>query len=236
MLTQAEKMIREGAHFIDVGAYSSRPGADEVSETEELRRIVPIVTHLTKTFPECPLSVDTFRSAVAKACLAVGAAMINDISGGQLDPEMLDTAAAFQVPYIAMHSRGTPKTMMDQTQYDDLIKEMIFYFSERIATANQKRLNDLIIDPGFGFAKTLEQNFELLNNLQLLRNLNRPMLIGISRKSMIYKTVKTTPKLALNGTTALHMIALQKGAHILRTHDVKEARECIQLHLALLNP
>ena len=229
ILNQVEKMIDEDATFIDIGAYSSRPGADFVTEAEELKRIQPIVRLILDRFPHALLSIDTFRSEVAKQCIETGAAIINDISAGKLDKNMLSTVAELRVPYIMMHMRGTPQTMQQQTQYDHLIKDILFYFSERIAVARELGIIDLIIDPGFGFAKTLEQNFELLNNLELFNMIEKPLLVGISRKSMIYKTLGNSAQEALNGTSVLNTIALQKGASILRVHDVKEAVECIQL-------
>lgn len=229
ILNQVEKMLFEGASFIDVGAYSSRPGADFVSEAEELKRILPIVTLILKTFPSALLSIDTFRSQVAKSCVDAGAALINDISAGQLDNNMLQTIAKLHVPYIMMHMRGTPQTMQQHTQYNNLVKDILFYFSERIAAARALGIIDVIIDPGFGFSKTLEQNFELLNLLELFKMIEKPLLAGLSRKSMIYKTLETSAKEALNGTSVLNTIGLQKGASILRVHDVKEAMECIKL-------
>ena len=230
ILNQTEKMLTEGAAFIDVGAYSSRPGADHISEDEELLRILPIVNLLSTEFPEVILSVDTFRSRVAKKCLETGAALINDISGGYLDPKILDVIADFQVPYILMHMKGTPQNMKEKTGYTDILKEVMHYFSEQVSLAREKKINDILIDPGFGFSKTAQQSFTLLRHLDLLRTLELPVLVGVSRKSMIYSTLKTTPQHALNGTTALHMVALQNGANILRVHDVKEAMECIRLH------
>ena len=233
ILYTVEKMRSDGATFIDIGAYSSRPGAQDISEDEELHRILPVLNLVLKEFPDVLLSIDTFRSRVAKKCLQVGAAMINDISGGKLDKKMIGVVSEFQVPYILMHMRGTPQTMKAQTDYDDLIKTLILYFSEQVATARQNKINDVIIDPGFGFAKTISQNFTLLQHLDLLKVLELPMLVGLSRKSMIYKSLNTTANKALNGTTALHMAALQRGANILRAHDVKEAMECIHLHRQL---
>ena len=226
---QVEKMLQEGATFIDLGGYSSKPGAEFVSETEELNRVIPVVKLLVEKFPDILLSIDTFRSEVAKQAIENGAALINDISAGLLDENMLETVAKLQVPYIMMHMKGTPKTMQSLANYDDLLKEMNFYFSERIAKARHFGLNDIIIDPGFGFAKTLEQNYELLQNLELLQFHDLPILAGISRKSMIYKALETAPEAALNGTTFLHAFCLQKGANILRVHDVKEAVECVKL-------
>lgn len=229
ILFQVEKMLRDGATFIDLGGYSSKPGAEFVSEAEELNRVVPIVKVLVEKFPDILLSIDTFRSEVAKQAIENGAALINDISAGLLDENMLETIAKLQVPYIMMHMKGTPKTMQSLANYDDLLKEMNFYFSERIAKARSFGLNDIIIDAGFGFAKTLEQNYELLQNLELLQFHELPILAGISRKSMIYKALETSPENALNGTTFLHAFCLQKGANILRVHDVKEAVECVSL-------
>ena len=235
IIKHVEQMLLEGATFIDIGAYSSKPGADFVSEDEELARILPIITRVLKEFPEALLSIDTFRSRVAKECIQMGAALINDISAGKLDDTMLNTVADLHAPYIMMHMRGTPQTMQKQTVYNNLVKDILFYFSERIAAARQIGIVDMIIDPGFGFAKTLEQNFELLNQLELFNMLELPLLVGVSRKSMIYKTLQNSASEALNGTTALNTIALQKGANILRVHDVKEAIETIKL-VQSLNP
>jgi dihydropteroate synthase len=226
---QVEKMLQEGATFIDLGGYSSKPGAEFVSEAEELNRVIPIVKLLVENFPDILLSIDTFRSEVAKQAIENGAALINDISAGLLDEKMLETVAKLQVPYIMMHMKGTPQTMQSLANYEDLLKEMNYYFSERIAKARRFGLNDIIIDPGFGFAKTLEQNYELLQNLELLQFHDLPVLAGISRKSMIYKVLETAPEETLNGTTFLHAFCLQKGANILRVHDVKEAVECVSL-------
>ncbi len=235
ILKQTEKMLNEGATFIDVGAYSSRPGADFVTEDGELSRILPIVGVLLREFPQITLSIDTFRSTVAKNCLEAGAVLINDISAGKLDENMLPIIAKHKVPYIMMHMRGTPKTMQKQTDYKNLLVDILKYFSGSIAQARNLGITDIIIDPGFGFAKTLEQNYEVLSKLELFQNLDLPILAGLSRKSMIYKVLDTTPENALNGTTALNMVALRKGAHILRVHDVKEAVECITLAERMLN-
>lgn len=226
---QVEKMLKEGATFIDVGAYSSKPNAEFVSEEEELNRIIPVVKTLIKEFPEALLSIDTFRSTVAQECINNGAALINDISAGSLDEKMIGVIASNNVPYIMMHLRGTPQTMQSQTDYEHLITEMITYFSDKINKARSLGINDLIIDPGFGFAKTLDQNYEILSNLELFKVLDLPILAGISRKSMIYKTLENTADDALNGTTVLNTIAITKGAHIIRVHDVKEAMECVKL-------
>jgi dihydropteroate synthase len=229
LLLRVEKMLTEGATFIDVGAYSSKPNAEFVSEQEEISRIVPVVDLLQKYFPDIILSIDTFRANIAKSCIENGAALINDISAGILDDKMLETIAQYQVPYIMMHMKGTPQTMHTFTQYEDVIKEMLFYFSERIAAARALGINDLIVDPGFGFSKTLEQNYAVLQKIELFKMLELPLLAGVSRKSMIYKTLEVNAEMALNGTTVLNTIALTKGAKILRVHDVKEAVECVRL-------
>ena len=230
ILNQVETMLNHGATFIDIGGYSSRPNAVDVNEEEELNRVIPIIKLILKHFPETLISIDTFRSEVAKQSIDAGAALVNDISAGKLDDNMLSTVAQLGVPYIMMHMKGNPKTMQQQTVYTDLTKEVITYFAERIAAAHAEKINDIIVDPGFGFAKTIDQNFELLNQLELLQLTDKPILAGVSRKSMIYKTLNSTSENALNGTTALHMVALQKGAKILRAHDVKEAMECITLY------
>lgn len=229
MLTKVGKMLSEGATFIDVGAYSSKPSAEYVSEEEELQRIIPIINLILEYYPEVLLSVDTFRSEVAKVCIENGAAIINDISAGNLDDKMLETIAKYNVPYIMMHMRGTPATMQKMTSYEDIVKEILFYFSEKVARARSFGINDLIIDPGFGFAKTLEQNYEVLQKMELFEILELPLLAGFSRKSMIYKTLQSSAEEALNGTTVLNTVALTKGAKILRVHDVKEAMECVTL-------
>ena len=229
ILKHVELMLNEGTTFIDIGAYSSRPGAAHVSEKEELNRVLPILDLVLKSFPETLISIDTFRSNIAKQTIEAGAALINDISAGKLDENMLPTVAELHVPYIMMHMKSTPQTMQQNTQYENLVKEVLFYFSERTALAKSLGIVDLIIDPGFGFAKTLEQNYELLNNLELFKMIENPLLVGVSRKSMIYKKLGTTANEALNGTTVLNTIALQKGASILRVHDVKEAMETIKL-------
>ncbi|WP_431158851.1 dihydropteroate synthase [Winogradskyella poriferorum] len=230
ILNQVETMISDGATFIDIGGYSSRPGASEVSVDEETNRVIPVIELILKQFPSTLISVDTFRSEVARKSIEAGASIINDISAGHIDKNMIPTIGELNVPYIMMHMRGTPQTMQQQTDYEDLVKDINFYFAERIALAHEAKVNDIIVDPGFGFAKTLEQNFELLNKMELLQIIGKPVLAGVSRKSMIYKTLNTTSDKALNGTTALNMVALQKGAKILRVHDVKEANECITLY------
>jgi dihydropteroate synthase len=229
IIYQAEKMLKEGATFLDLGGYSSRPGANFVSEADELNRVLPAVKTLIKEFPNVNLSIDTFRSKIAKTCIENGACMINDISAGLLDPQMLEVIANYQVPLVMMHMRGTPETMMLNTNYENLTNDILYFFSERIAKARALGINDIIVDPGFGFSKKLDQNFELFDDLELFSFLNTPILIGISRKSMIQKTLNISATESLNGTTALHAIALQKGVSILRVHDVKEAFETISL-------
>lgn len=230
ILQQVEKMLVDDATFIDVGAYSSKPNAEFVSENEEISRLLPVIDLVLKNFPETLISVDTFRATVAKKAIENGACIVNDISAGSLDEDMLKIIAKLQVPYIMMHMKGNPQTMQSLAQYENIVKEMLFYFSEKVAQARSFGINDLIIDPGFGFAKTLEQNFEVMNKLELFQMLELPLLVGISRKSMIYKTLETSAEFALNGTTVLNTIALQKGAKILRVHDVKEAMECVKLY------
>ena len=229
IMHQVDKMLSEGADFIDIGAYSSKPSAEFVSEEEEIKRLVPIIKELVDHFPTIVLSVDTFRANVAKVAVEHGAGIINDISAGLLDEKMLETVADLKVPYIMMHMRGNPQTMQSLTNYEDIVKEMIFYFSERIQKARSYGISDIVIDPGFGFAKTLEQNYEVLHKMELFSMLELPLLAGVSRKSMIYKVLENSPQEALNGTSVLNTIALQKGAKILRVHDVKEAVECIKL-------
>ena len=229
ILDHVEKMIIDGAVFIDIGAYSSRPVGVDIDENEELKRIIPAIELVNKKFPEIIISIDTFRSKVAEACLNSGASIINDISASQLDEKMMETISKYNVPYIIMHMKGNPQNMMDKTNYDDMLQEMIKYFSKKINQAISYKINDIIIDPGFGFAKNIKQNYDLLNHLDLLKILDKPIMVGISRKSMIYKSLDSTPEEALNGTTVLNTVALIKGASILRVHDVKEANECIKL-------
>lgn len=228
-LKQAEKMIREGVDFIDVGGYSSRPGAVDVPVEEELSRTIPVIRALKKEFPSVLLSIDTFRSQVADAAVNEGACIVNDISAGDLDPAMYETMARLQVPYIAMHMRGTPQTMNQLTHYENLLKDLIDFFHQKIQRLTTAGVKDVIVDPGFGFAKTPAQNFELLKNLNQLHILERPLLVGLSRKSMIWRTLEISSEDSLNGTSVLNTIALIKGASILRVHDVKEAREVIAL-------
>ena len=235
ILTQTEKMLKEGATFIDVGAYSSRPGADHVSEEEELRRILPAVALLLREFPDIYLSIDTFRSRVAKKTIEAGAAVINDISGGNMDALMFKTIAQLQVPYILMHMQGTPQTMQHCPSYEHITTDLIQFFSEKIDELRRLQINDVIIDVGFGFGKTILHNFQLLKELHHFQTFNLPLLAGVSRKSMLYKTLNIHPNDALNATTSANTIALLHGANILRVHDVKEAVECIKIVEQLAN-
>ncbi len=230
ILKHVEKMLSEGATFIDVGAYSSRPNAEHISEKKELSRIIPIVQLLMQEFPDIFISIDTFRSRIAEECINAGASLINDISGGDLDQDMFKTIGKLQVPYILMHMVGTPQNMQKNVMYDDLLKDIILYFSKKIFKLRQLGVNDLIVDPGFGFSKTLDQNFELLEKMQLLSTLKLPVLAGLSRKSMLYKLLDIDADKALNATTAANLIALSKGAGILRVHDVNEAKETIMIY------
>ena len=229
ILSQVRKMLNDGATFIDIGGYSSKPKAEYVSEKDEMLRIVPVINLIQKHFPKTVISIDTFRSEVARICIENGAAIINDISAGSVDEKMMETVAKYNVPYILMHKRGTPETMQTMTNYKNIVKEILFYFSEKVAAARSFGINDLILDPGFGFAKTLDQNYEILQKLELFNMLELPLLIGVSRKSMIYNLFKCTPEEALNGTTIINSIALNKGTKILRVHDVKEAMECVTI-------
>ncbi len=229
ILQQAEQILTEGAKIIDIGGYSSRPGADDVPPETELKRTLVAVRAISKEFPDALISVDTFRSLVAKQALDNGAFMINDISSGTADPAILDTVASYGCPYILMHMRGTPQNMTQNTNYDNLVEDVYSELADKVNDILEKGVNQIIVDPGFGFAKTLEQNYELLRKLEKFTEFNLPILVGLSRKSMIYKKLSITPQEALNGTTALNMIALQKGAKILRVHDVKEAMQTIEL-------
>lgn len=233
IIQQVQKMITDGATFIDIGAYSSKPNAEFVTENEEIKRILPIVELVLKHFPETIISIDTFRSQVAQICIENGASIINDISAGNLADKMFETVAKLQIPYIMMHMKGDPQTMQSLALYDNIVKEILFYFSKKINKARSLGINDLIVDPGFGFAKTIAHNYEVLQKLELFHMLDLPILAGISRKSMVYKTIDSSAQKALNGTTVLNTIALTKGAKILRVHDVKEAVECVKLFTAV---
>lgn len=229
VIKKAEQMLLEGASFIDIGGYSSRPNAQEVSLEEEIQRVVPVVETLVREFPHICISVDTFRSKVAQLSLEAGACIINDISAGQIEDTMWEVIQKYQVPYIAMHMRGTPQTMQNYTDYQNIVKDILFYFSQVKDRARQLQINDLIIDPGFCFSKTLSQNYELMQQLSLFKALECPILVGISRKSMLYKLLGTSPEEALNATSVLNTFALLQGADILRVHDVKEAIECVKI-------
>tara|TARA_B100000524_G_scaffold81320_1_gene37245 strand:- start:64 stop:888 length:825 start_codon:yes stop_codon:yes gene_type:complete len=229
IINQLEKMIFSGADIIDVGGYSSRPGAHKISIDEELNRVIPVIKLISKKFPKIIISIDTFRSLVAKKAIDCGAHIINDISGGNLDINMFKTVSKLNVPYILMHMRGNPSNMMSKTHYKSISKELIEYFKVRISMAKSEGINDIIIDPGFGFSKTIEQNYELMNNLHKLKIFKIPIMVGVSRKSMVYKTLNISPEMALNGSTILHTISILNGANILRVHDVLEAVECVKI-------
>ena len=228
-LNRVEDFLESGANFIDVGAYSSRPGAIDITVEEELQRLIPVIENISKRFPEAMLSVDTFRSKVAKLAIEAGAHMVNDISAGSLDENMFQTIAALNVPYIIMHMKGTPQNMQELAQYSNISIEVSNYFSAKIAKLHALGVKDIIIDPGFGFAKSIDDNYELLQHLEDLQIFGLPILVGVSRKGMIHKFLNTKPAEALNGTTVVNTIALLKGANILRVHDVKEASECVRL-------
>ena len=229
IITHAGKMISEGADILDIGGQSTKPGSQRITIEEELARVLPFVILLQQKYPGLVLSIDTYYAEVAKAAVNAGADIVNDISGGDMDAAMLQTVAALQVPYICMHMRGTPETMQQKTNYDDVIKEVLDYFIEKIAACTAAGIKDVIIDPGFGFAKTIQHNFTLLKNLQAFQMLNKPILAGLSRKGTIYKTLGITVEEALNGTTVLNTLAFLNGAAIVRVHDVKEAKEIITL-------
>lgn len=229
VIIAARKMLEEGALILDIGGYSSRPGAVDISIAEERQRVTKAIAAVIREFPNAFISIDTFRSEVAKAAIESGACMVNDISGGSLDNEMFDTVAQLKVPYVLMHMRGTPQNMVQLTAYDSLLKDIALFFAEKVSQLKAKGVNDIILDPGFGFAKTVAQGYEILQNLDYFKTLQLPLLVGLSRKSMIYRTLGITPEESLNGTTAANMAALINGASILRVHDVKEARETIQL-------
>jgi len=234
-LKQAGKMLNEGAAFLDLGAYSSRPGAEDISVQEEMDRLLPVVEAILRNFPEAILSIDTFRASVAETAINAGAHIINDISGGQLDENMFATVARLQVPYILMHMKGNPQTMNSLANYEDVFSEVYDYFVDRYQQLKQLGVKDIIIDPGFGFAKKSEHGYALMNRLQEFNRLQLPILAGVSRKRMIYGLLDTTAAEALNGTTVLNTIALTKGANILRVHDVKEAVEAVKIWEAMNN-
>ena len=229
VLAQVEKMLSAGATFLDVGGHSTRPGATPVSEEEELKRVLPVVEGIMHNFPEALISIDTFRSSIASECVKAGAVMVNDVSGGDLDDKMFETIVGLNVPYVLMHSRGTPETMNRLTDYQDLVTDVLDELQKKIYRLRQLGQKDIIIDLGFGFAKTADQNYVLLNHLEDFRLLDCPMLVGVSRKSMIWRKLNISPNDSLNGTTVLNTVALMKGANILRVHDVKEAMEVMTL-------
>lgn len=231
ILRQAEKMLKDGADLLDIGGQSTRPGSERISAEAEMERVIPAIESLHYNFPEAIISVDTFYAQVAKEAVATGVGMVNDIGGGNLDKDMLPVIAKLNVPYVCMHMKGTPQTMQQHTQYKDVTREVKDFFVQKITECHQAGIKDMIIDPGFGFAKNSEHSFELLRNLSSITMLEKPVLIGISRKSFIYKTLGITAQEALNATTALHMAGLLKGVSILRVHDVKEAAETIQLFM-----
>ena len=227
---RANQILAEGGSIIDLGAYSSRPGAADVSTEEEMERLARALRTIRSEHPGAIVSIDTFRAEVAERCVVeYGADIINDISGGEMDDRMFDTVARLNIPYILMHMKGTPQTMQQNPQYEDVTSEVMQYFGRKVDQLHDMGVNDIILDPGYGFAKTLDQNYELFRNQHILQELNLPILVGISRKSMIYKLLGTTPQEALNGTTVLHTLALQQGANILRVHDVREAVETIKI-------
>lgn len=228
-LIHAEQMIAHEVDIIDIGAYSSRPGAPLISSQEEMDRALPVIEALSRQFPEVPLSIDTFRADVAKVAILTGAHIVNDISGGLLDDDMFNTVAKLQVPYVLMHMRGTPETMQQLTDYDDVVNDVAVDLGSKISKLRELGVRDIILDPGYGFAKTIEQNYELLFRVDELHYHGLPILGGISRKSMIYKKLNISPQEALNGTTALNTLLLERGVQILRVHDVKEAKQLTQL-------
>jgi dihydropteroate synthase len=228
-ILQVDKFLKEGAKFIDLGAYSSRPGAEDISTSEELKRILPVVDAIHNSFPEAIISIDTFRAEVAKETINAGAHLINDIGAGELDEAMFQTIADLNVPYLIMHMKGTPQNMKHQANYTDITLDVVSYFIKKVESLRKLGIKDLIIDPGFGFAKDLDHNYELLGHLEDLKIFGLPILVGFSRKSMAYKPLGSSAKEALNGTTILNTLALIKGANILRVHDVKAAMECITL-------
>jgi dihydropteroate synthase len=229
LINQAGRMIAEGAQFLDVGGYSTRPGAEVVTEADECARVLPAIKALSSEFPDTPVSIDTFRAGVARQAVEAGASIVNDVSGGEQDPTMFETVARLGVPYVLMHMRGNPQTMNTLSQYDDILKEMAAYFSKKIFELHEFGVKDIILDPGFGFAKTADQSFQVLQHLKYFSIFGLPVLAGLSRKSMIWRTLGAEPSGALNGTTALNTLALANGASILRVHDVREAMECIAL-------
>ena len=235
ILTHVVSMLENGMDILDVGGYSSRPGAKNISVKEEEKRVIPILKHLRKEFKDLIISVDTFRSEIARKSIENGADIINDISAGEIDEEIMKVVSEYNIPYIIMHMKGDPQTMQKNPNYDDVCREIITYLAQRVKKAREFKINDLIIDPGFGFGKTLQHNYEVLSNLHHFKMIDLPLLVGFSRKSMITKALEIEKEFALNGTSVLNTIALMKGAKILRVHDVKEAKECINLYNLTMN-
>ena len=236
LLMVAEKMLKEGASILDIGGASTRPGQELLTADEELARVMPVVMAIHKNFPDAWLSIDTYNARTAKEAVAAGVAMVNDVSSGKFDKEMLQTVGKLGVPYIAMHMQGTPQTMQLNPEYDDVVTEVLHYLRTICEQCEEAGIKEVIIDPGFGFGKTVAHNFALLRSLSSFSALGRPILAGLSRKSMICKPLKVNPEHALNGTTALNMVALQQGANILRVHDMKEAMEVVKLYEQLKTP
>ena len=232
IVVQVGKMTSEGASIIDIGGQSTRPGSERISASEEIQRVIPVIDSILTTYPQTIISIDTYHSEVALAAIKAGASIVNDISAGSLDPEMIHCVSSLKVPYICMHMKGSPEHMQNNPTYDDLIKEVLDFFIDKIEQCKKAGIKDIIIDPGFGFGKTIQQNFILLNQLSVFKILDKPILAGLSRKSMVYKTLNVDVTAALNGSTVLHTIALQQGASILRVHDVKEAMQAVTLFTA----
>ena len=232
IVVQVGKMTSEGASIIDIGGQSTRPGSERISASEEIQRVIPVIDSILTTYPQTIMSIDTYHSEVALAAIKAGASIVNDISAGSLDPEMIHCVSSLKVPYICMHMKGSPEHMQNNPTYDDLIKEVLDFFIDKIEQCKKAGIKDIIIDPGFGFGKTIQQNFILLKQLSVFKMLDKPILTGLSRKSMVYKTLNVDVTTALNGSTVLHTIALQQGASILRVHDVKEAIQAVKLFTA----
>lgn len=229
LLGLAETMVNDGADILDLGGMSTRPGATLISEEEEMKRVLPALEKILERFPNMMLSIDTFRASVAKEALQMGASIINDVSGGELDPAMFSVVASYKAPYICMHMQGTPQTMQQQPRYEDVVTELFAYFQRKVYLLREAGIMDVILDPGFGFGKTMQHNYALMANLDVFTALQAPLLIGVSRKKMVQQPLGIGANDALNGSTALHMMALMKGASILRVHDVKEAKQCVTL-------
>ncbi|MEO6719520.1 MAG: dihydropteroate synthase [Ferruginibacter sp.] len=234
-VSYAGKLLNDGADILDIGGQSTRPGSERINAAEETERVLPVIEAVHEKYPAAIISIDTYHSKVASDAVAAGASIVNDISSGSMDPEMIATVGSLKVPYVCMHIKGTPETMHKNPQYDDIIKELLDYFIAQTTTCREAGINDIIIDPGFGFGKTHEHNFYLLKHLDVFRMLDKPILVGLSRKGTIYKTLGITVDDALNGTTTLNTIALMNGASLLRVHDVKEAKQAVDLFMAYKN-